>query len=304
MGKTIDKGGITMEEIVRNLVQWLILNGIRIGVVIVLTYLLIRILRGVSPRMVSRITEKGKFNEEQRKRVDTLSRIVQQTLTVMALVLAGIIVLGQVGINVGPILAGAGVLGLAVGFGAQSLVKDIITGFFILLDNRMNVGDVVQIAGVAGLVEEINLRVTILRDLEGKVHFIPNGDISVVSNLTKEWARSVLDIGVAYKEDTDHVCEVLKRVGDELLEVPDYKEVILEPMEILGVDNFGDSQVTIKVMFKTKPIKQWMVSREFRRRVKKAFDAEGIEIPFPHRTLYMGTAENPGKLVVQQVGGE
>ncbi len=289
-----------MQESITRLIQWFIVNGIRVAVVLALAYLVIRVLRSMSPRMVTRISEQGKFTEEQRKRVDTLSRIMEQTLTILVLVLAGIIVLGQVGINVGPILAGAGVLGLAVGFGAQSLVKDVITGFFILLDNRMNVGDVVQIAGVAGLVESINLRITELRDLEGKVHFIPNGEISVVSNLTKEWARCVLDIGVAYKEDTDHVCEVLKRVGDELFEVPEFREVILEPLEILGVDAFGDSQVTIKVMFKTRPIKQWMVAREFRRRVKMAFDAEGIEMPFPHLTVYMGEADNRGRLVVEK----
>lgn len=291
-----------MQETITRLIQWFIVNGLRIGLILILTYLLIRVFRSMSPRMVSRITEKGKFGEEQRKRVGTLSRIVEQTLTMLALVIAGIIILGQIGINVGPILAGAGILGLAVGFGAQSLVKDVITGFFILLDNRMNVGDVVQVAGVAGLVESINLRMTVLRDLEGKVHFIPNGEIAVVSNLTKEWARCVLNIGVAYKEDTDHVCEILKKVGDELFEVPEFREVILEPLEILGVDAFGDSQVTIKVMFKTLPIKQWMVAREFRRRVKKAFDAEGIEIPFPHLTVYMGEGENRGRLVVEQSG--
>lgn len=291
-----------MPASLNTVIQWFIVNGLRIVVVLVLAYVVIRFIRLVSPRMQAKLAEKGAFDEEQQKRADTLSRIVQQTLTIVVLVLAGIIILGQIGINVGPILAGAGVLGLAVGFGAQSLVKDVINGFFILLDNRMNVGDVVQVAGVAGLVESIDLRVTVLRDLEGKVHIIPNGEISVVSNLTKEWARCVLNIGVAYKEDTDHVCAVLKKAGDELLEIPEYKEVILEPLEILGVDDFADSQVTIKCMFKTKPIKQWMVAREFRRRVKKAFDAEGIEIPFPHRTLYMGEGKNKGKLVVERAG--
>lgn len=290
-----------MESTLSGISQWFILNGLRIGVVAVMAYLLIRSVGIVSARMKVRISEKGDLGDEQKKRADTLASIVHNTLTIVVMVLAGIIIMGQIGINVGPILAGAGVIGLAVGFGAQSLVKDVITGFFIILDNRMNVGDVVQLANVSGLVESINLRVTVLRDLEGKVHFIPNGEISVVSNLTREWARCVLDIGVAYKEDTDRVCAVLKQVGDELMEVPEYREVILEPLEVLGVDDFAESQVTIKVMFKTKPIKQWMVAREFRRRVKKAFDALGIEIPFPHRTLYMGEAENKGKLVIQKM---
>lgn len=284
----------------KTFLEWIIINGTRITLVIVLSYVVIRFTRIVSGRILKKLTEKERLGDEQKKRIDTLTRTVINTLTIVIIVMAVMIILGQIGINVGPIMAGAGVLGLAVGFGAQSLVKDVITGFFILLDNRINIGDVIQAAGVAGLVESINLRVTTLRDLEGKVHFIPNGEISVVSNLTKGWSRCVLDIGVAYKEDTDHVCEVLKRVGDELLEAPEYSDVILEPLEILGVDAFANSQVTIKMMFKTKPIKQWMVAREFRRRVKKAFDAEGIEIPFPHRTLYMGEAENKGKLVVEK----
>jgi small conductance mechanosensitive channel len=279
----------------------LIVNGVRIAVVLVLSYALIRFARIVSQRVLERVIEKGGMGPEEKKRFDTLARTLVSTLTIVIAVMAVIIVLGQLGIQIGPILAGAGILGLAVGFGAQSLVKDVITGFFILFDNRINVGDVIQAAGVAGLVESMNLRIVTLRDLEGKVHFIPNGEISVVSNLTREWSRCVLDIGVAYKEDTDHVCEVLKRVGSELLQVQEYKDVILEPLEILGVDDFADSQVTLKVMFKTQPIKQWMVAREFRRRVKKAFDAEGIEIPFPHRTLYMGEAEHQGKLVVQKI---
>ncbi len=187
--------------------QWMIVNGLRIGVVIIIAYILIRLVRVFSSKMPEKLSEKEVLTEERKKRVDTLASIIQHTLTIVIMVLAGIVIMGQVGINVGPILAGAGVLGLAVGFGAQNLVKDVITGFFILLENRMNVGDVIQAAGVAGLVESINLRTTILRDLEGKVHIIPNGEITVVTNLTRGWARCVLDIGVAYKEDTDHVCE-------------------------------------------------------------------------------------------------
>ena len=288
----------------RTVIQWFVVNGLRIGLVLAGTYIVLRFARGLTARGLSRIAEKRRADEEQQKRLETLRNILQQTISVVVLVLAGFVVLGQLGINIGPILAGAGVMGIAVGFGAQSLVKDVITGFFILLDNRMNVGDVVQVAGVAGLVESITLRVTILRDLEGKVHTIPNGEIGIVTNLTKEWARCVLNIGVAYKEDTDHVFEVLRRVGEELAADPEFGELVLEPLEILGIDAFDDSQVTIKCMFKTKPIKQWAVAREFRRRVKKAFDAEGIEIPFPHRTIYMGEAENKGKLVVQQLPGE
>ncbi|MGB2696402.1 MAG: mechanosensitive ion channel family protein, partial [Candidatus Zixiibacteriota bacterium] len=206
----------------------------------------------------------------------------------------------ELGLDIGPILAGAGILGLAVGFGAQTLVKDVISGFFILMEDQYRVGDVVEVAGIGGLVEQMSLRVTILRDLEGKVHYIPNGSISTATNMTKEWSRAVLDIGVAYKEDPDVVMNVLREVGDEMKKDPAYSSVILEPLQILGVSDFADSAVVIKVMFKTLPLKQWDVGREFRRRVKKTFDAKGIEIPFPHVTLYMGEAKNKGKLVVEK----
>jgi small conductance mechanosensitive channel len=149
------------------------------------------------------------------------------------------------------------------------------------------------------VVERSNLRVTVLRDLEGKVHFIPNGEITTTSNLTKEWSRAVLDVGVAYKEDTDRVCEVLTKVGEELRADPNYGPKILEPLNIMGVQDFADSAVLIRVAFKTKPIEQWGIAREFRRRIKKAFDAEKIEIPFPHQTIYMGEAPNEGRLAVR-----
>ncbi|MBN1164989.1 MAG: mechanosensitive ion channel family protein, partial [Candidatus Krumholzibacteriota bacterium] len=235
---------------------------------------------------------------ERAKRTETLAQILETTARALILIAASLMCLKELGIDIGPLLAGIGIVGLAVGFGAQSLVKDVISGFFILLENRMNVGDVVKIAGEAGLVEAVGLRVTVLRDLEGKVHVIPNGEITTLTNMTKEWSRALLDIGVAYKEDVDHVIEVLQEVGRDLEKDETFGPLIIEPMEVLGLDSFGDSSINIKVMFKTLPIKQWMVAREFRRRVKKAFDEKGIEIPFPHRTLYIGEAENKGRFKV------
>ena len=179
-------------------------------------------------------------------------------------------------------------MGLAVGFGAQTLVKDIINGLFILFQDSIRVGDWVMVAGRSGLVESIGLRKMEIRGLEGDLHVIPYSAIDTVTNLTKEYSRAVVDIGVAYREDVDQVMEVLKRIGEELREDPEYGRYILEPMEIFGLQEFADSAVVIRVRFKTQPLKQWQIKREFQRRVKKVFDELQIEIPFPHVTLYMG----------------
>ena len=198
---------------------------------------------------------------------------------------AGVGILSHLGVNVSPILAGAGILGLAVGFGAQSLVKDVITGVFMLLENNIAVGDVVQVKGIGGLVEGFNLRSVRLRDYDGNVHVIPNGAIDVVTNLTKEFSQAVFEVGVAYRENVDEVIALIREVAEGMRTDPEWSSTILEPVEIAGLDKFADSAVVIKGRFKTQPIKQWSVRREFHRRIKNAFDARGIEIPFPHRTL-------------------
>lgn len=278
--------------------SWLITNGSRIAVIVIGSLLAIWIIRIVVNRSIRKLALPDKFGVERAKRSQTLARIVETTLRVVILTGALLMILKQVGIEIGPLLAGAGVVGLAVGFGAQSLVKDVIGGFFILLENHMNVGDVVKISGAAGLVESINLRVTVLRDLEGNVHIVPNGEIGVVTNMTKEWSRALLDIGVAYKEDVDEVISVLEEVGEGMRNDGTFGKLILEPMDVLGLDSFGDSSVNIRVMMKTMPIEQWKVAREFRKRVKRAFDEKGIEIPFPHRTLYIGEAPSEARLKV------
>jgi small conductance mechanosensitive channel len=196
-------------------------------------------------------------------------------------------------LDITPIIASAGIAGLAVGFGAQNLVKDVINGFFMILENQVRVGDVAVVNGTGGLVEAISFRTITLRDLSGTVHIFPNGTVTTLANMTKDWSFYVMDIGVAYKEDTDRVSAVMKEVGKELQEDPEIGPNILEPIEIMGVDNFGESEVVIKARLKTLPIQQWMVGREYRRRLKKAFDEQHIEIPFPHRTLYMGEASQP-----------
>jgi small conductance mechanosensitive channel len=283
------------------LVQWCLSSGIRIAVIVIGAFVVLRIFRFLIRKSRDKFAGAEKLDIEGRKRAETLSKILENTLRIVVLIAALLMVLKEVGIDIGPLLAGAGIVGLAVGFGAQTLVKDVISGFFILLENNMNVGDVVSIGGVSGLVESIKLRVTVLRDLEGNFHVVPNGQIAVLTNMTKEWSRAVLDIGVAYKEDIDAVIEVLKEIGEGMRADAAFGPMILGPFEVLGLDSFGDSSVNIKVMLKTVPIQQWAVAREFRRRVKKVFDERGIEIPFPHRTIYIGEAESAGRLKVETV---
>jgi small conductance mechanosensitive channel len=285
------------------LVEWIVFPSLRIILTLAGAWVLMRVAKPVLERLepfIVKARHKDEAEGEAEKRAKTLTQIVWHIMRVAIGVVAVIMVLGQLGLQIGPILAGVGIVGLAVGFGAQSLVKDVINGFFLILENRYRVGDVVRTAGVAGRVESVTLRVTTLRDLQGRVHIIPNGQIETLTNFTKDWSRTVLDIGVAYKEDVDEVMDVLAEVGEELRQDKDFKELIMEPMKMMGVEDFGDSQVTIRMFFTTQPLKQWDVAREFRRRVKKAFDEHGIEFPFPHRTIYMGTGDQ-GRLNVEQI---
>lgn len=289
----------SLDRIFNALTEWGINHGIPILIILVTAFIATKILRSAVIRFERRFEGTGAVPSEMEKRARTLTGLLNTTISVVIYAAATMMVVTELGIAIGPLLAGAGIAGVAIGFGAQSLVKDVISGFFILLENQIRVGDVAEIAGKAGLVESINLRTTTLRDLEGKVHIVPNGIIDVASNFTKDWSRAVLEIGVAYKEDVDEVITVLKEVGDELAEDPEWGIFILEPMSLLGLDSFGDSSVNIKLFFKTVPLKQWDIARQYRLRVKKAFDEKGIEIPFPHRTIYMGEAENVGKLQIQ-----
>ena len=221
-------------------------------------------------------------------RTRTLLTVARNALLVFITIVAGLAILAELGVNIGPLVAGAGVLGVALGFGSQKLVQDIITGVFILFEDLISVGDVVDVGGKAGLVEAVSLRNVRLRDLAGTVHTIPYSTISTISNLTKGFSFYVFDIGVAYREDVDRVMGVLKELGEELRQDPGIGPKILEPLEIFGVDAFADSAVVIKCRFKTQPIQQWTVGREFNRRIKNRFDELGIEIPYPHTTVYFG----------------
>ncbi|MBD3347140.1 MAG: mechanosensitive ion channel [Chitinivibrionales bacterium] len=230
---------------------------------------------------------------ESQKRTDTLIGILGTSLRIVIWAMILMLLLKKLGIDIAPLIAGAGIAGLAVGFGAQELVRDIISGFFMLLENQIRTGDVAILNGTGGLVENVGLRTTVLRDLSGVVHVFQNGKINSLSNMTKEWSAMVFDIGVAYKEDTDIVTNIMIEIADEMKEDPEYKDKIIAPIEIFGVDSFSDSAVVVKARLKTKPIMQWAVGREYRRRLKKIFDERGIEIPFPHRTIYWGEEINP-----------
>jgi small conductance mechanosensitive channel len=285
-----------------NVQNWLLTHGLRILLLVVGTLILVKVVRTLSRKVEGAIEkQEGIGAIERKKRARSIERIVRNTALAAILAVASMMILRETGVEIGPIIAGAGIAGLAIGFGAQSLVKDVISGFFILVENHFGVGDVISAAGVAGLVESMTLRVTVLRDLEGKVHIIPNSEIGVVTNMTKEWSRFMMDVGVAYKEDIDFVNEVIAEVGADLRNDPEFGSFILEDLQILGVDAFEDSQVSIRILIKTLPLKQWQVGREYRKRLKKAFDQKGIEIPFPHRTVYMGEGENTGKLVVEKL---
>ena len=227
------------------------------------------------------------------ERVHTISRLTTNAVTVLVWSAASLMMLQEFGVDITPLLTGAGIAGLAVGFGAQNLVRDVISGFFFILEDQVHVGDVVEVNGTSGLVEAVKLRTLVLRDLSGTVHIVPNGAIETLSNKTKEFSYSVIDVGVAYKEDTDHVSAVLREIGADLEEDSNFNAHILSSLEILGVNEFGNSAVMIKIRIKTRPLKQWMIGRELRRRIKKAFDAQGIEIPFPHMSLYFGEVSKP-----------
>ena len=270
---------------------------IKIAVIAALALIAMRFVRLGVGQMEAMIARAGKAVDEDpessRKRAATLTGIVRTIMVALIWAVVIVEVLQQVGLDIRPILAGAGIIGLAVGFGAQNLVRDLISGFFIILEDKIRLGDVAIINGTGGLVEAITFRTISLRDFSGVVHVFPNGTITTLSNMTKEWSAFVLDMGVAYKENTDRVADVMRRVGEELQADPAFRGKFVAPIEIVGVDAFADSSVVIRIRIKTKPLEQWNVGREYRRRLKLAFDAEGIEIPFPHRTLYMGEASRP-----------
>jgi len=266
-------------------------HGIHILIIVavgaVLWLILDKLLPPIVRRSVAR-TEYKESKEEIEKRANTLLTVFKGTGRVFIAIVAVVMILSEVGVPIAPILGGLGIAGVAIGFGAQYLIRDLIAGTFIILENQYRVGDVVRVGDISGLVEEITLRKTVLRDLDGIVHHVPNGEVRVASNLTRSFARVNLNISVAYETDLDHAISVINRVGKELAEDENWRSVIKSPPQVLRVNNFGDSGMDIKILGDVEPMQQWAVMGELRLRLKKAFDAEGIEIAWSRTKIYFG----------------
>jgi moderate conductance mechanosensitive channel len=280
-----------------DLLRWEVLlpRAMKVVLVIFIALVVYRLIKVIIERFLAREIEEDdplvRRLREQRAR--TMAGLLGNVAAIAIVVVVALTILDILIENTGPILASFGIIGLAFSFGAQSLVKDVISGTFMLIEGQFGVGDVVKVSDVSGLVERITLRTTVLRDVEGAVHIVPNGEITRVTNLTKSWSRAVLNVGVAYKEDVDRVMEVLRDLLQEFHADPEWGALLLEEPVVPGVENFADSAVVIRVMAKTLPLKQWDVARELRRRIKNRFDLEGIEIPFPHVTFYWGDGQMP-----------
>ena len=284
--------------------SWLFSQGLVILIMILTIWGIVRLIDRIFPRLVTTFvmsrSEYGE-HEESEKRATTLSRVFTGGAQIIVILAGVFMILSKLSIPVGPVLAGFGVVGIAVGFGAQHLVRDLISGIFVIAENQYRTGDVVTIAGTSGLVEDINLRRTILRDLEGTVHVVPNGEISVSANRTKNYSRVVLDVGVAYKENLERVIIILNQIGNELSADPVFGLNIIKAPQVLRIQSFDDSCITIRMLGDCKPMKQWNLRSELIRRIKARFDIEGIEIPFPHQTIYWG--EDQPTLTIQEKTG-
>jgi small-conductance mechanosensitive channel len=280
---------VTMDEVK----QWILSHGIPIVIILVVGIILWTALKRFLPPLVNSFMARpvqGESREGRKRRANTLVGLFMGLGRVIILLIAILMILSELNISVGPILAGFGIVGVAVGFGAQYLIRDLIAGVFILMENQYRVGDVVNVGGTSGLVEEINLRKTVLRDLDGIVHHVPNGEIRVASNYSRHFSRINLNISVAYKTDLDFAIKVINRVCREMAEEEQWKKVFKTVPSVLRVDNLGDSGIDIKITGDVKPLEQWGVTGELRLRLKKVFDKEGIEIPFPHTTIYFGNS--------------
>ncbi|MFN2643519.1 MAG: mechanosensitive ion channel family protein [Burkholderiales bacterium] len=264
------------------------ITALRVVVILALAWIL-QALANRLIRIFRRYMQAKAPSADEQARIDTLARVFRNSGAIIIVIVAGTLVLGELGISIAPILATAGVAGVAIGFGAQSLIKDYFTGFFLLLEDQLRQGDVVEVAGKGGLVEEVTLRHVRLRDMEGHVHYIPNGEIKLVTNRTRAYATPVVDIGVAYRENIEDVFALMREAAAELRADPQWRERVVDDLEIVGVERWGDSAVTLRARFKVvPPIQQWNVKREYLKRLKTLFDARGVEIPFPHLTVYAG----------------
>ena len=273
-------------------IDWLLEHGTRILIILVVGAGLWFALKKSLPPLVRRtlVRTKGETKEAIKKRTDTLFSVFLGAGRFFIIIVVIFMILSELDVPIAPALAGFGIAGIAIGFGAQYLIKDLIAGTFILLENQYRVGDWVMVADISGLVEEVHLRKTVLRDFDGTVHHVPNGEIRVASNYTRKFSRINLNISVAYDTDLDHAMNVINRVGDELAADEHWGKLIKGAPRALRVNNLGDSGIDIKIVGNVNPMQQWAVMGELRLRLKKAFDAEGIEIPWPHTKVYFGNS--------------
>ncbi|NEW78978.1 MAG: mechanosensitive ion channel family protein [Gelidibacter sp.] len=270
------------------LIPWFLSNGIRVVAIIIGVLFINKIITKFIDKTVRLAVVPNNYSsrESEKKREDTLIQIFSITSKIAIFTISILMILQEFGVEIGPILAAAGIVGLAFGFGGQYLIRDIISGLFIILENQYRIGDIVKFENLGGVVEKISLRMTTLRDLDGTVHHIPHGEIKEVSNYAKEFARVNLDIGIAYDTNLEHVIGVVNEVGNELAQDDQFKEFIIKAPQFLRVNNFADSSIMLKILGETLPLKQWEITGELRKRLKIAFDREGIEIPFPQRVIH------------------
>jgi small conductance mechanosensitive channel len=282
-----------LTEYAQPFLQWLINHGIKIAVIVIAAILIKSIAKKSIQRIVKAATHSDRpgTDEGEIKRMNTIVRIFSWTVSVLITVIAFMMIAQEFGIQIAPLLASAGIVGVAIGFGGQYLVRDVITGFFLIFENQYRIGDVVNMEGLGGVVEDISLRVTTLRDMNGTVHYIPHGEIKKVSNLSKQFAKVNLNVSVSYRTDLNKLIEVINRVGSELASDPNWKDLIDEAPAFLRVDSFDDSAISVKIVGVTKPLQQWSVTGELRKRIKEAFEAEGIKRPLPQRVIHTASNE-------------
>ena len=267
---------------------WILDHGIKIVAIIVIAYIFRKIIVIFSEKAVRKLIRPDNFvsPEEDKKREDTLIQILNGTLLIFLWIVVAMMVLAEIGVNIGPLIAGAGVAGLALGFGGQYLIKDVISGLFIIIENQYRVGDVVRLNDIPGMVEDVTLRMTTLRDADGTVHHVTHGGISTVANLSKEYSKINIDIGIGYDSDIEKVTKIVNDIGKNLAEDVEWKKSIISAPQFMRIDDFADSAIVIKITGETKPLKQWEVAGELRKRLKVAFDKENIEIPFPQMVVH------------------
>jgi len=293
---------LAFNKIITDVVNWLLYDFTYVLISLVVVIVLIWLLNAISRNLEKVILKRSDalHDKEAQKRVKTLMSIGRGIMRLILWAIFALILLKRIGIEIGPIIASAGIAGIAIGFGAQELIRDFLAGFFVLLDNQIRTDDIVVINGTTGVVEKIELRTIRLRDHSGVVHIFQHGKVNTLSNMTKEWSALVFEIGVAYKEDVDTVIAIMKSVGEDLEKDSRFSGNILEPISILGVEQFANSSIQLKVRIKTQTGEQWQTRREYMRRLKYAFDKKGIEIPFPHTTLYWGEKSKPMDISLQK----